>query len=93
MTQDSRDGNGRFAAGNSGGPGRPKRHIEVEYITSMLSVCTLSEWEDIVRTAVAAAKKGDHKAREWLTSHVIGQPGAKSVTFTALDDKQTWSAF
>ena len=53
----------------------------------MLSICTLSEWEDIVRAAVTDAKNGDHKAREWLTSHVIGQAKEHSITFTALDEK------
>ena len=86
--KDDRDTNGRFAPGNSGGPGRPKRHIEVEYMTSMLSVCTLSEWEEIVRQAVTLAKEGDHKARDWLTSHVLGPSGAKPATYTELSSKQ-----
>ena len=32
-----RDDNGRFAQGNNGGPGRPKHHIEVEYMASVLA--------------------------------------------------------
>ena len=88
-----RDEKGQFAQGNRGGPGRPKRHVEVEYLASLLSVCTLAEWEEIVRVAVIAAKNGDHKARDWLTSHVIGQGGPKSVTFTALEEKAQQAQF
>lgn len=82
-----RDRRGRFAQGNKGGPGRPKRHVEIEYMTTMLSVCSLQEWEEVVRQAVKLAKEGDHKAREWLTSHVLGASGSRPVTFTSLDNQ------
>lgn len=56
-------------------------------MASMLSVCTLSDWEEIVCQAVVAAKQGDHKSREWLACHVLGPSGSKAITFTSLDKR------
>jgi hypothetical protein len=69
---DLRNGNGTFANGNPGGPGRPRRTIEREYIATLLGACTLNDWQAIVERAVEDAKAGDGKARDWLARFVLG---------------------
>jgi hypothetical protein len=69
-----RHDNGRFALGNRGGPGRPRRAIEAQYLTALREAVPLKTWEKVCETAVAQAVSGDAKAREWLASYLIGRP-------------------
>src|SRR5438477_1136302 len=53
----------------------PPRQTEREYLRAMLAGCTLEDWQEIVRSAVRDAKKGDARARSEehtseLQSHV-----------------------
>lgn len=64
---------GKFAPGNAGGPGRPPRQTETAYLSRMMRVCDLDTWETITRAAVAAAQAGDHQARAWLSSFLVGK--------------------
>ena len=73
MNNDKRDESGRFAPGNPGGPGRPRRAIEREYLAVLGEAVTLDDWRDVVARAVADAKNGDHQARVWLAKYVIGE--------------------
>ena len=70
----ARDKNGRFAPGNGGGPGRPKRKREEQYLARMSKVVTLKDWEKITLTAVARAKAGEQAARKWLSDYLLGPP-------------------
>jgi hypothetical protein len=67
-----RNRNGTFAVGNPGGPGRPPRATEQQYVEALSETVSLDDWRTIVRAAVDKAKKGDFKAREWLTRMLIG---------------------
>ena len=67
-----RDARGRFAPGNAGGPGRPARAVERDYMTALCDEISLDDWREIVRQAVGAAKDGDTQARNWITRHVLG---------------------
>jgi hypothetical protein len=69
-----RTADGRFAPGNSGGPGRPPRQTEREYLRAMMAACTPEDWEEIVERTVQDAKEGDPKAREWLARYLVGMP-------------------
>lgn len=72
-----RQAGGRFAPGNSGGPGRPRRAVEVEYLAALNEVVSLEDWKEIVRRAVESAKLGNPKARDWLAKYLvdgIGKP-------------------
>ena len=69
-----RTADGRFAQGNPGGPGRPSRQTEREYLRAMLAACTPEDWREIVARAVEDAKEGDPKAREWLARYLVGAP-------------------
>ena len=67
-----RNKNGRFAKGNAGGPGRPRRAIEHDYMAVMGDTVSLMDWRDIVSRALKDAKRGNARARDWLTRHLLG---------------------
>jgi hypothetical protein len=66
-----RQAGGRFATGNAGGPGRPRRAVEVEYLAALNEVVSIDDWKEIVLYAVREAKNGDPKAREWLAKYLV----------------------
>src|SRR5262245_53968910 len=47
--------------------------------------CPLDEWREIVKAAVAGAKEGDGKARDWLGKYLIGG-SPLSLTDLAADE-------
>ena len=70
-----RDDKGRFVAGTTGNPnGRPSKKREERFLEITLSSCTYDDWADIVKKAVAQAKRGDSTARKWLSDYLIGPP-------------------
>ena len=69
-----RNTNGRFAAGWRGGPGRPSRTVEAQYLIALRESVPLETWGKICETAVAQAVAGDAKAREWLANYLIDRP-------------------
>ena len=70
-----RDENGRFVPGQSGNPkGRAARRTEEEYLGAMLGRVTLKDWREIVDKAIGQAKRGDSKARQWLSDYIMGPP-------------------
>jgi hypothetical protein len=69
---DDRNPNGTFALGNRGGPGRPRRAVEREYLSALAEAVPPAEWRLIVQRAVADAKGGNAKAREWLSKYLLG---------------------
>ena len=68
-----RELNGRFAKGNKGGPGRPRRAIETEYLAAIADIVTPEAWCSVVTRALADAEQGDARAREWLSRHLFGE--------------------
>ncbi len=72
MSKNGRDKSGRFATGNPGGPGRPRRPVEQEYLSTLNEAVTLDDWKEIVQRAIVDAKKGDAKSREWLSARLMG---------------------
>lgn len=69
-----RNVDGTFAEGNSGGPGRPARATERQYMAVVMAACDLDTWQAIVERAVTDAKNGDSTARAWLASYLLGKP-------------------
>src|SRR5215510_12540897 len=69
-----RNGAGQFAPGNPGGPGRPRRVAERDYLVTLTEECPPETWRAICRRAVADAKAGDSKARDWLSRYLLGNP-------------------
>ena len=71
----ARDSKGRFVKGASGNPqGRLSKQIEQSYLQVSESVCTFDVWREIVAKAVEQAKRGDARARQWLSDYLIGKP-------------------
>lgn len=65
----------RFQPGQTGNPnGRPKRPIEERYLKKLSTSVKLSDWEDIIKRAVYDARKGDARARQWLSDYLLGKP-------------------
>jgi hypothetical protein len=69
-----RDARGRFLPGSPGGPGRPRRAVETDYLAALSEAVPLERWREIVETAVDQAVAGDAKARDWLGSYLAGKP-------------------
>lgn len=74
-----RNADGTFAEGNSGGPGRPARATERQYMTVVMAACDLDTWQAIVERAVSDAKNGDGTARAWLASYLLGKPSQRLI--------------
>jgi hypothetical protein len=75
--KDGRDGLGRFATGNGGGPGRPKRATEAEYLRALSRIVSVEDLRAIARRAVADAKRGSARAREWVSNYLLGEPAPR----------------
>ena len=72
--------NGRFAPGNAGGPGRPRRPVEETYLLAITTACPIETWERICAKAVEDALGGDPKAREWLARYLVREPEGGTPT-------------
>lgn len=70
--RDKRKSNGQFAVGHSGGPGRPRRSTEMQYLATLGEIVTIDAWEKICTRAVEDAAKGDSTARSWIAKYVLG---------------------
>ena len=70
--QAQRDRLGRFIQGSAGGPGRPARAIESDYLRALSDRLSLETWGEICDKAIEQAKEGEPKAREWLARYAIG---------------------
>jgi hypothetical protein len=61
-----------FQKGCPGGPGRPKRATEQNYLDATMSTVSVADWRVVVEKALAQAKDGDPKARDWLSRMLVG---------------------
>ena len=83
--QTGRGPNGKFARGNAGGPGRPRRETEREYLEAISEVVKQADWRRIVGKAKEDAIAGDAKARDWLGKYLIGDGGRDDTATRRLD--------
>jgi hypothetical protein len=71
-------GKGGFKPGNQhrkgkpGGPGRPRREVEREYLEAFKSEVPPERWGKIIGRAATDAENGDGVARAWLSKHLVG---------------------
>ena len=92
---ESRDQTGRFVKGHPGNPeakGRPKRKTEDKYLLALQKCVKLGDWKAIGKRAVAQAKTGDYRARQWLSDYLLGKPIQELKIETRADTtiKLTW---
>lgn len=73
--------NGQFSKGNPGGPGRPSKATEDEYLAAVGDAVPLDIWKTICQRAAQDATKGNAKARDWLSKHLLPPPRDTSLGF------------
>ncbi|MEC4747457.1 hypothetical protein [Methylomicrobium sp. Wu6] len=56
------------------------RRTEGDYMSALLETVTLEDWQEVVSSALAAAKQGDAQARAWLAQYLVGKPVGKAPT-------------
>lgn len=67
-----------FKPGWKGGPGRPKRKREAEYLRLLTCQVTPETWVRIIDKAIGQAEEGDAKAREWLSRYLLPDPSERT---------------
>jgi len=84
----ARDSKGRFIKGASGNPqGRLPKQVEQTYLQVCEGVCSFDVWREIVTKAVEQAKRGDARARQWLSDYLMGKP--ISMVMAVQDNRDT----
>jgi hypothetical protein len=86
-----RDGRGRFAKGNAGGPGNPFARRVAGLRRALLEAVTEEDMEVVARRLVAQAVEGDIAAARLLLSYTLGKP-ADAVDPDTLD-QQEWQLY
>lgn len=82
------DEKGKFKRGNPGGPGRPCRPIEQDYLRALVESVPMETWQRIINTAVAQAIDGDDKARTWLSKYLLGDQLPGLARLAALEAEE-----
>lgn len=81
----ARTSRGRFAAGNSGGPGNPHARAVGQLRAAMMASITPQDVSAVVAALVAQAKAGEPWAVRELLDRVLGKPEAIDL-LERLDD-------
>ena len=89
---DARSEKGRFTTGNAGGPGRPRRAIEADYLKAFSDAVPLDAWRTIVSRAVAQAQSGNARARDWVARYVLGSEPPTLLSIAANEQRQATEA-
>lgn len=76
-TPTTRDPRGRFAPGNGGGPGRPRKEREAVYQAAFSDALPPATFGAIVRMLATKALGGSVQAARLLIEHAIGRPSLK----------------
>lgn len=82
-----RTATGQFAPGGKGGPGRPKRQTEFERYDTLRDALTDDHWRTIIDVTIRRAKKGDHKALEWLGKYLLPEKAPEFVAPATTDER------
>ena len=69
-----RDGRGRFAKGNAGGPGNPHACKVAKLRSALLAAVTEDDVREIIERLVRLAKEGDLASIRELFLRTIGRP-------------------
>ncbi len=79
-----RDGRGRFAQGNAGGPGNPHAGKVAQWRTVLVDTVSREDIEAVIRALVEAAKAGERWAVCELLDRCLGKP-TQAVEAVATD--------
>ena len=74
-----RDARGRFAPGNSGGPGRPPSASVHEHRAALVAAVSPADIQRVARMLVDKALAGDIGAAKLLFERVFGPPVASDI--------------
>lgn len=85
-TEDGRDASGRFAPGNGGGPGRPRRIVEQTYMRALRDAMSPEDFGRVVAKALEQALQGDSTARAWLGRYALGADPPSLRQLAGLED-------
>ena len=70
-TSNGRTRAGTFAPGNKHGRGAVTSATRADRLTALLSVVTDADWSAVCSMAVKQARRGDWRARSWLTAYLL----------------------
>ncbi len=70
-----RDGSGKFAKGNPGGPGNPFARKTAALRSCLIDFVSVEDMREIAADLVRRAKGGDNVAVKLLFAYVLGKPG------------------
>lgn len=76
MPRKGRDGKGRFAKGNPGGPGNPHAIAVAKLREALLKAVTPDAIQRIITKLIAQAEAGDTASAKILLDRVLGPPVA-----------------
>src|SRR5690348_13702790 len=79
IMSESHDAKGRFKKGHKGGPGRPRRVVEQDYVVALSEAVPLDRWRKIIERAITDAESGDARAREWVGNYMMGKPTGNAL--------------
>jgi hypothetical protein len=79
IMSESHDAKGRFKKGHKGGPGRPRRVVELDYLLTLSDAVPPDRWRKIIERAIVDAENGDAKAREWIGNYLMGKPSGDAL--------------
>ena len=88
--KDVRDKKGRYAPGHGGGPGRPARATETQYLDTLQDACPLDKWKRICARAVTDALKGSRHARDFLAKFLLPSADALAGIRARREDTEDW---
>jgi hypothetical protein len=74
-----RDGRGRFATGNAGGPGNPHAQRVAELRSVLMRAVTEADMTAIIKAMIEKAKAGDAVAARLLLDRTLGPTEAVDV--------------
>ncbi len=70
----------KISKGNKGGPGRPPRPVEEEYLRAISDAISPEDWRAATMALLEKAKAGDTKAFEVLSRYVAPPESRSRVT-------------
>ena len=78
-----RNERGQFTKGHKGGPGRPPKATEQEYLDAFCEEVPLAQWRKLIAAQVRRAERGDLQAFGALANYLAPRVDKKDINLTA----------